>query len=167
MELIRKLLHRDNIIQVFKNLLRRHRRKLMIDSEKYILTKQNAQNELDKMFDYYEIDIDDIEDKKLKDAIKAGYSRLIKAVRLGRLEIKIEDGITVIQTLRTNSGKIEYREIDGDAKTEMAGKLEDDYNGKSYALMGSLSGLGEGAIKKLKGVDLSLAEVLGLIFLSV
>lgn len=139
----------------------------MIDKEKYILAKQAAKNELEKMFDYYEIDIDEIEDKELKKAIQQGYSRLIKAVRLGRLEIKIEDGIQIIQTLRDGTEKIMYREIDGTAKTEMAGKTLDDIYGKSYALMGSLSGLGEGAIKKLKSVDLSLAEVLGLIFLSV
>jgi len=49
----------------------------------------------------------------------------------------------------------------------MAGKQADDHYGKAYALMGSLSSLGEDAIKQLKSVDLSLAEVLGLIFLSV
>jgi hypothetical protein len=134
---------------------------------KYILSKSAAKNELQKMLDYYEIDIDDIEDKKMKASIKQGYDRLIKAVRYGRLEIKIEDGITVIQKLKSGNETLEYREIDGTAKTEMAGKQEDDYYGKSYALMGSLSGMGETAIKKLKGVDLSLVEVLGMIFLSV
>ena len=136
------------------------------ENEKYILSKDSAKNELQKMLDYYEIDIDEIEDKKLKDAIKSGYDRLIKAVRLGRLEVKTDNEIKVIQTLR-NDTKIEYREIDGKAKVQMAGKKEDDYYGKSYALMGSLSGLGENAISQLKGVDLSLAEVLGMIFLSV
>jgi len=132
----------------------------------YILGKKAAENELEKMLDYYEIDIDEIEDKDLKRAIKQGYDRLIKAVRLGRLEVKLEDGIKVIQ--KTRSGTvIEYEEIDGNAKTAMAGKQEGDYYGKSYALMGSLSKLGESAIKQLKGVDLSLVEVLGMIFLSV
>jgi hypothetical protein len=119
------------------------------------------------MFDYYEIDIEEIEDKDLQKAIKQGYERLIKAVRLERLEIKIEDGIKVIQKLKSGSEIITYREIDGVAKSEMAGKLPDDLYGRAYALMGSLSGLGESAIKRLKGVDLSLTEVLGLIFLSV
>jgi plasmid stabilization system protein ParE len=136
------------------------------DADKYLVTKDVAKNELKKMLDYYEIDIDEIEEKDLKRAIKGGMDRLIKAVRLGRLEIKLEDGIKIIQTLR-NGEKITYREIDGTAKMEMAGKNADDYYGKSYALMGSLSGLGESAIKALKSVDLSLAEVLGLIFLSV
>jgi len=139
-------------------------------AEKYILSKDAAKNELKKMLDYYEIDIDEIEDKDLKRAIMQGYDRLIKAVRLGRLEIKLESGIQVIQYRRADEDKsdpIIYREIDGVAKSEMAGKAADDNYGKAYALMGSLSGLGEAAIKKLKSVDLSLAEVLGLIFLSV
>lgn len=139
----------------------------MFDDKNYILSKQNAKQELQKMFDYYEIDIDDIEDKEVKRAIQNGYNRLIKAVRLGRLEIKTEEGIKVIQTTKDGKAKIEYREIDGVAKTEMAGKADNDHYGKAYSLMGSLSGMGESAIKKLKGVDLSLAEVLGLIFLSV
>ena len=137
------------------------------DAEKYVMTKESAKNELKKMLDYYEIDIDEIEDKDLKRAILQGYDRLVKAVRLGRLAVKIEDGIKILQTLRDGATVIEYREIDGTAKTERAGKAADDNYGKAYALMGSLSGLGEGAIKKLKSVDLSLAEVLGLIFLSV
>jgi plasmid stabilization system protein ParE len=138
----------------------------MQDKKNYILSKHAAGKELEKMMDYYEIDIDEIEDKDLKKAITSGYDRLVKAVRLGRLEIKLEEGIQIVQTLR-NGEKIKYREIDGIAKTQMAGKDEKDYYGKSYALMGSLSDMGEGAIKQLKGVDLSLAEVLGMIFLSV
>jgi plasmid stabilization system protein ParE len=135
--------------------------------DKYKLSVETAQNELKKMLDYYEIDIDTIEDGKLKDAIKSGYDRLIKAVRLGRLEIKLEKGIEVIQTLRSNGTKISYREIDGVAKAAMDGCPADAFNRKAQILMGSLCGMGEAAIKQLKGVDLSLCEVLGLIFLSV
>ena len=131
------------------------------------MTKENAKNELNKMLDYYEFEISEIEDERAKLAIEQGYNRLIKAVRLGRLEIKIVDGIKIVQKLKDGNKEIEYREIDGIAKMEMAGKKEDDLYGKAYALMGSLSGLGENYIKKLKGVDLSLTEVLGLIFLSV
>jgi len=132
-----------------------------------VLSKGNAKNVLQKMLDYYEIDIDDIEDKEMKKAIKQGYDRLVKATRFGRLKVNFDNGIEVIQTTRANKTEIKYREIDGVAKTEMAGKDPNDNYGKAYALMGALSGLGEGAIKQLKGVDLSLAEVLGFIFLSV
>lgn len=133
---------------------------------KYKLSKESAKNELKKMLDYYEIDIDEIEDEQLKNVILQGYDRMIKAVRLGRLQVKLENGIEIIQTLR-NGTVIKYREIDGEAKAQMAGKKPDDMYGKSYALMGALSEEGESAIKKLKGVDLSLVEVLGMIFLAV
>lgn len=136
------------------------------DDGKYKLSKENAKNEIQKMLDYYEIDIDDIEDKDLKRAIKSGMDRLMKAARLGRLIVENENGFKVKQITRNNT-EILYREIDGKAKMAMAGKDEKDYYGKSYALMGSLSGLGESAIAQMKGVDLSLVEVLGLIFLSV
>ena len=138
-----------------------------IKDSKYKLSEETAINEIEKMLEYYAIGVNEIKDEQLKSAIELGYERLIKAVRLGRLEIKLENGIQVIQTLRNGSTKITYKEIDGNAKSAMAGKKPDDHYGKSYALMGSLSGLGESAIKQLRGVDLSLAEVLGLIFLSV
>jgi hypothetical protein len=138
-----------------------------MDKDKYKLSKETAQAELQKMLDYYEIDIDEIEDKELKKAIKAGYDRLIKAVRLERLQVITEDGIKIIQKLKSNGSTVEYREIDGKSKMAMAGKDEKDYYGKSYALMGSLSGLGENVISNMKGVDLSLVETLGMIFLAV
>lgn len=130
-------------------------------------SKETAKNELKKMLDYYEIEIEEIEDEKLKTAIENSYNRLVKAVMKGRLKVKLENGIEIIQKLKDGTTEIKYKEINGKAKTAMAGKKEDDFYGKAYALMGSLSGLGESAISSLKGVDLSLVEVLGLIFLAV
>lgn len=129
-------------------------------------SKETAKNEIKKMLDYYEIEIEEIEDEKLRTAIENSYKRLIKAVMKGRLRINLNDGIEIIQKTRIGE-EIKYREINGKAKSAMAGKKEDDFYGKAYALMGSLSGLGESAISSLKGVDLSLVEVLGLIFLAV
>lgn len=136
------------------------------ENEKYVFSKETAKIELQKMFDYYEIDVDDIEDKELKKAIRQGYDRLIKAVRLGRLEVKIEDGIKVIQNLRSGT-VIEYKEIDGESKSAMDSYPPEAYNRRAQALMGALSGDGEAAMRKLKGPDLSLMEMLGLIFLAV
>lgn len=134
---------------------------------KYILTKANAKKELDKLFDYYEIDIDEIEEKDLKKAIKGGQGRLIKAIRLGRLKIKFENGLKITQTLRSNGIEIIYRTVDGESKAAMDEHPAEAYNRRGQALAGNLSGLGETAIRKLQDVDMSLAEVLGLIFLAV
>jgi hypothetical protein len=133
---------------------------------KFKLSLDSAKKEINRMMDYYEIEIDEIEDETLKNAIQQGYGRAIKAIRRGRLEVIIEDGIKVIQETK-NGTKIEYREIDGEAKTAMDSYPAEAIYKRAYALLGSLSGLGEGVIKKMKGVDLSLAEVLGLIFLAV
>ena len=141
----------------------------------YILSKEAAESEVKKILKYYELDIDDIEDKEQKKFIKANYDRLIKAARLGRLEVKIEKGISVIQHCRLFDEKgnsnalgeiITYKEINGEAKSATAGKEATDFYGRIYAVMGSLSGIGEDGIKKMRGVDLSLCEVLGAIFLS-
>lgn len=134
--------------------------------EDYSISKQTAENELKKMLDYYEIKIEEIEDENLKKAIKQGFDRAIQAVRRKRLQVKIENGIQVIQTTRSG-GTFTYREIDGDAKCAMDGYPAEAMYKRAYALLGALSGNGESAIKKLKGVDLSLAEVLGLLFLAV
>lgn len=134
--------------------------------ERYILSKDAAEAVVMSIFKYYEIDPSEIEDKEQKKFIAANYDRLVKAARLGRLEVETEKGIKVIQHLKESSEKIEYKEIDGNAKVATAGKETTDFYGRIYAVQGSLSGLGETGIKKLKGVDLSLCEVLGAIFLA-
>ena len=129
------------------------------DKPKYIASKETAKNEIQKLLDYYEIDIKEIEKREIRKAIENGYDRLVKAVRMGRLEVKIEGGLKVIQRTRPDKDEkseiIEYREIDGTAKCEMDGYPPDAHYSKAYALMGSLSNMGEGYIKKLKSVDLS------------
>jgi plasmid stabilization system protein ParE len=140
---------------------------LFKEDDKYVLSKQSAENEVKKIFDYYEIDLDDIEDKDQKKFIKQNFDRLIKAARLGRLSVNTDDGIKITQVLRSSGEKVEYQEISGKAKTATAGKQADDFYGRIYAIQGVTSQLGEAAIKDMKGVDLSLCEVLGAIFLSV
>lgn len=138
-----------------------------MNEENYILSYEAAESVLKKVFDYYEIDIDDIEDKEYKKVMNMSYRRAIKAVRLGRLEVKFDKGIEIIQHLKGNDTTISYREIDAIAKRSMAQYENTDTYGRMYGVLGSLSNLGEAGIQKLKGVDLSLAEVLGAIFLSV
>ncbi len=134
---------------------------------KYKLSRESAKEILNKMMEYYEIEIDEIEDEKLKAAIQGSYDRAINSIRRGRLQVKIENGeIKVTQTTR-KGGVFEYREIDGESKTVMDAYPGDAIYKRAYALLGSLSGNGETAFKKMKGVDLSLAEVLGLLFLAV
>lgn len=131
----------------------------------YKISEESARAQLDELYTYYEINFDDMPDS-LKDALKATDRKLVKAVRLGRIEIGSDGNgtIQVIQILR-NGETLTYREIDGKAKVAMGGKDENDSYGKAYALMGSLSGVGEAGIQQLKSHDLSVVECLGTVFL--
>ena len=129
------------------------------------LSEESAQEQLNQLLDYYEIDFTDIPTDQ-KNAFDMIGKKLVKFIRQGRLEIKIEDGIQCIQTLRNGTTTIEYKELSGKAKSAMGTKSAEDGNGRIYALMGALSD-GEAAIIQLKGPDLSLAECLGAVFLAV
>ena len=131
----------------------------------YKLSAESAEAELDKLLEYYEIDIDDLPVESIS-GIKAVLKKMVKFIRLGRLEIKIEDGIQCIQTLRDSEATITYKELTGKAKTAMGTKEMADQHGRIFALLGALSD-GEAVVLKLKGPDLSLAECLGGLFLLV
>lgn len=137
--------------------------------DKYVLSKDAAESVVQKIFDYLEIDMDEIEDKETKRMIKANIGRLVKAVRLGRLEVLTNDGFKIVQHLRNDANKensLTFRAPGAQAKKAMGEKLITDFNGRIYALMGSCCGYGEAAIDKLDPVDLSVVEVIGAIFLS-
>jgi plasmid stabilization system protein ParE len=134
--------------------------------DKYILSKDAAEMEVEKIFDYYDIDIDEIEDKEQKKIIKMNYERLIKSIRMGRVEVKIEGGLKVIHHLKDESETLTYSAPNAEAKMAMAGCDPNDNYGKIYNLMGSCSKMGLGAIKKLPANELPIVEVLGAIFLS-
>jgi len=134
------------------------------------ISEENATAQLQVLLDYYDIDFADFEDDKLRQAMTHASKKLVKAIQKGRLEIVESDGITIRQHLKNPSGEVSvltYREVDGTSKVAMKSKGDGDNYGKIYAMMGSLSGLGDVAIQKLKGVDLALVENLGTLFLQV
>lgn len=134
--------------------------------DKYILSKEAAESEIEKIFDYYDIDLDEIEDKEQKKIIKMNYDRLIKAVRAGRVEVKYEKGLQIIHNLKDSAEVITYDAPNAQAKMAMAGCDPNDNYGKIYNLMGACSKLGVGAIYKIPANELPIIEVLGAIFLS-
>jgi len=134
--------------------------------EKYPLSQETAEAVLDKLIEYYEIDLDDLPIES-KSGIEAVMKKMVKFIRMGRLEIKTEDGIQCIQTLRNSETTLTYGELTGKAKTAMGTKEMNDTHGRLFALLGVLCGSGEAVILKLKGPDLSLAECLGGLFLLV
>jgi len=139
------------------------------------LSKENAQKQLDTLLDYYDLDLDDISDENVHNAITSSCNKLLKAIKKGRLEIKEEDDtLNVYQYLKKPIGGkegsltvIKYREIDGRSKIAMKDNKESDYHGKIYSFLGGLSKEGGAVIMRLKGVDISIAECLGALFLQV
>ena|SRR4030042_3410903 len=152
-----------NILDKFRNV------ETAEDESKFKLTEETAWETIKKILDFYDIDPEHDFDSEYKKIFENTIQRAIKAVRLGRLEVENKDGtLKVIQHMR--SGRKEddliYRELDGRAKLAMSDSKATDYHGRIYDVMGALSNVGRDGIARLKGVDLSLCEVLGTIFLA-
>jgi len=132
---------------------------------KFKVSAESAREQLDMLYEYYEIDFDELPEK-LGTALKATDLKLLKSVRLGRIEISLDgqNTIKVVQNIRSGD-QLVYKEIDGKAKVAMGGKDENDSYGRAYALMGALCGVGEAGISQLKSHDLSVVECLGTVFL--
>lgn len=130
------------------------------------VSEESAQEQLDSFFQHYDIDIADMP-KEQAEAINGALNRIKRAIRSGKVEI---DGSVIKQTLINPAGEVSeiiYGELTGQSKMAMDSKKADSQYGRCYALLGSLSKLGEGAIVKLRGADLSIAECIGLLFLQV
>jgi hypothetical protein len=102
----------------------------------------------------------------MKEQFDTARNKLIKSIMKGRLEIKEDEGLKVKQSLRSGE-TLEYSELCGKHKLAMKGKKDGDHFGRIYAILGSVTKAGEAAISKLTGVDMSVAECLGFLFLQV
>lgn len=144
--------------------------KTTIESEGAKVSLQNAKKAIDLLLDYYDVDLDDLDDTEQRSAVQLAINRVIRAIKKGRLEIKIEGESLIVNQFLANKyqgieSPINYREVDGISKIAMK-DVEDSYS-RIYAYLGGLSGLGIDSIMKLKGKDLGLVECLGSIFLQV
>lgn len=148
----------------------------MTDKEPVINFK-TAEEEVEKMFDYYGIDIEMIRDKDSRSNIERAKMKLVKAVTQGRLEFVYENDeggymqLTCVQHLISRKDGHEqdfrYKEVDGRSKIAMKHCGDDDTMGKIQAMMASLAGVTATSMQKVRGVDLGLMESLGMVFLSV
>jgi len=92
---------------------------------------------------------------------------IVEYVRRGY--IKFEKDFSITQILQDHYSddikEITYKKIGGKAKRAMDGYEKTEYYGKTYAVLGKASGLGEDIIEELTGTDLKIAEVIGMLFL--
>ena len=151
------------------------------DSAKVVtlaISEESAREQLGIFFDYYEIDSTNVGGgENSQEIFESTVDRLTDAIRKGHVEIKEnDDGLIVVQTLKkakkVKEGEaavsvLEYKEISGAAKDAMKHKKETDHYGRIHAMLGYLSGAGENAIKSLRGVDMSISECIGVLFLKV
>lgn len=112
---------------------------------------------------YYDIDIDAIEDKNTMKSAETILNKIVKFIRLGKIHIKLENGIVITQLLESKQ-TLEYKGIGAENKIAMDGYEDKDHYKRIYALLGSISGSGEAAILKLKEIDMSVAECIGFVF---
>jgi hypothetical protein len=133
-------------------------------SKKNIISKENADEQLQIILDYYDIDASALPEKQASIVETVGL-KIVKAIMRGDCEIKDVDGEPmVIQTTKKGSD-LRYGVITGKSRTEMAKTTDNDHYGKIFSMLGSLSGVGKDAIESLKGPDLVLAEAIGMLFL--
>jgi len=136
------------------------------------LSKEDAEKQLQILLDYYEIEIDDIKVTEAKNGLEQTIDKTIKHIRRGRLEIKLDEKLSVVQTMQQGKGgevseTIPYGILKGETKMAMRDKKGEDFHGRLYAMMASLGNIGENDIKKFEGLDLSVVECLGALYLNV
>jgi hypothetical protein len=129
------------------------------------ISEESAQAQILSLLEFYQIDVETMGPDQKK-AVDTSLAKVTAFVRQGMVDIQAPK---VIQHLRTPPGAvsaIEYGEVTGKNMVAMDGRSTDDIYGRIYALLGSVSGLGEDAFRALKGIDLSVAENLGMLFIS-
>lgn len=145
--------------------------KFALKKKKYDISAEVAMDQVMDFLETYDIDIEAIDDKRAKSGVESSLNKLISYVRLELVELTKKDGkVTITQHLSHPKGEVTtlvYSEIKGKNKVSMDGKSENDRYEMMYSLAGSLSGIGYDGILKLEGKDLSVAEVLGAIFLQI
>jgi hypothetical protein len=135
-----------------------------------------AKAQVQLMLDYYEIDFDDIESKKIRNAQKTSAKKMQKAIEKCRVEVRLSgDDLLIDQKLkhpfdRANGGRFEattFKTLSGQAKIRLKDRDENDNYGQVYALMGGLCGEPDSTMQSFKGVDLATLEAIASIFLAV
>jgi hypothetical protein len=137
--------------------------------EEFKLAAETAEAQVREILEFYKLDVEDISDEKSRSAFESSLNKLQTAFRRGQLEVKREEGrFKIVQHLSSATGNdLTYDELRGSYKPVMDGYGTDAMYKRQYALLGALCGLGEKAIESLHGIDLSVAECLGFLFLMV
>ena len=135
--------------------------------QEYKLGEEAALDNLGLLLERYRIDVEKIRDDDERRSFESVLERTTEHIRLGLVEVKISEGKLIVAQHLASGSVLEYQEIGCSAKRMTDGYKSDERYAMICALMGSLSGIGEAGIEKLKGIDMSVMECLGAIFLKV
>jgi hypothetical protein len=133
-----------------------------------ILSEEAARDQIVELLEYYDIDVDrnEVEDAVSKQ-VENTLDQLTLYVRQGVLEIARNDkGKLEVKHNLSGGDTLVYGEINSKAKLAMEKFDPKAGYSRTYAFMGSLCGLGKGAIEKLPAIDLGVVEVLGTVFMT-
>lgn len=133
------------------------------------ISEESAVEQLDILLEFYDIDKNDIEIEEGPEAVQTLMNGLIRAIRKGRLEIKVDsDGkLLVTQHLQHAPGDIDvvdYNIVGQKARLAMDRVKSTKEQERMCAFMGSLSGLGIQGVSNLVGADMGTMNRLATLF---
>ena len=138
-------------------------------NEKILISEDSAIEQLEILMEYYDIDKNDIEIEEGAEAVQTLMNGLVRAIRKGRLEIKVDSDLKLIVTqhLKHPPGDIDivnYSIVGQKARLAMDRVKSTKEQERMCAFMGSLSGLGVQGVSGLVGADMGTMNRLATLF---
>ena len=137
--------------------------------KKQLISEESAKEQLDILMDYYDIDKDDLENEEGPEAVQTLMNGLVRAIKNGRLEIKVDSELKLVVTqhLKHAPGDIDtvdYNIVGQKARLAMDRVKSTKEQERMCAFMGSLSGLGVQGVSSLVGKDMGTMNRLATLF---
>ncbi len=139
------------------------------NKKKLLISKEMAAEQLEVLMEYYDIDKDDIEIEEGTEAVQTLMNGLVRAIRKGRLEIKVDadNKLVVTQHLQHPPGDIDsinYNIVGQKARLAMDRVKSTKEQERMCAFMGSLSGFGSQGVSGLVAADMGTMSRLATLF---
>ncbi len=137
--------------------------------KKQLISEESASEQLEILMEYYDIDKNDIEIEEGPEAVQTLMNGLVRAIRKGRLEIKVDSDhkLLVTQHLQHPPGDIDsinYSVVGQKARLAMDRVKSTKEQERMCAFMGSLSGFGLQGVSGLIGADMGTMNRLATLF---
>ena len=140
-----------------------------MDKQKILISEDSAIEQLEILMEFYDIDKNDIEIEEGVEAVQTLMNGLVRAIRKGRLEIKLDSDqkLIVTQHLKHPPGDIadvDYSVVGQKARLAMDRVKSTKEQERMCAFMGSLSGMGVQGVSGLVGADMGTMNRLATLF---